>query len=207
MLQVKLGSGDALKADSYVFACGPWLGKVFPFLAPSITPTRQEVFFFGTDAGDLRFTDEQLPVWSDDSHIEVQGHTGKHWFYGIPGNHWRGFKIADDTRGAAVDATTMERNISDEALATARAYLSVRFPDIAKAPLVESRVCQYENSTDQNFILDRHPEAENVWIVGGGSGHGFKHGPAIGEMVSDALLGLKAPPVEFKLARLINSSS
>jgi sarcosine oxidase len=73
---------------------------------------------------------------------------------------------------------------------------------MAGAPLLESRVCQYENSTDQEFIVDRHPEAENVWIVGGGSGHGYKHGPAMGELVSDAVLGVKAPPKEFLLARL-----
>lgn len=201
MRDIRLSSGEALKADAYVFACGPWLGNVLPFLCPTITPTRQEVFFFGTAAGDLHFTDTQLPVWSDDSKREVDGFPGKHWFYGIPGNQWRGFKIADDMRGATVDPTAMERQISAEGLAAARAYLGFRFPELRDAPLVESRVCQYENSTDQNFILDRHPEAENVWIVGGGSGHGFKHGPAFGEIVSDAVLGTKAPPGEFALSR------
>jgi monomeric sarcosine oxidase len=190
---VRLSSGDTVTADAYVFACGPWLGKVFPFLEKSIAPTRQEVFFFGTAEGDARFTDAELPVWID---------IGKR-FYGIPGNEWRGFKVADDTRGATVDPTTLEREISAPALASARAFVRLRFPDMAKAPLVESRVCQYENSTDQNFILDRHPEADNVWIVGGGSGHGFKHGPAMGEMVSDAVRGTKAAPPEFALARLL----
>ena len=207
MSGLKLASGETLSADIYVFACGPWLGKVFPFLSPVITPTRQEVFFFGTAAGDLRFTDAQLPVWSDDSKRDLDGFPGKHWFYGIPGNQWRGFKIADDMRGTTVDPTSMERKISEEGLAAARAYLRLRFPQLKDAPLVESRVCQYENSTDQNFILDRHPEAENVWIVGGGSGHGFKHGPAMGEMVRDAALGVKAAPIEFKLDRLLKKSS
>src|SRR6184192_2884236 len=203
MREIKLGSGEVLNADAYVFACGPWLGKVFSFLAPTVTPTRQEVFFFGTAAGDLRFTDTQLPIWSDDSKREIDGFPGKHWFYGIPGNQWRGFKIADDMRGATVDPTRMERQISAEGLAAARAYLRFRFSELRDAPLAESRVCQYENSIDQNFILDRHPEAENVWIVGGGSGHGFKHGPAIGKLVSDAVLGIKAPPAEFLLGRLV----
>jgi glycine/D-amino acid oxidase-like deaminating enzyme len=207
MRDVKLGSGETLKADAYVFACGPWLGKVFSFLSPTIMPTRQEVFFFGTAAGDLRFTDARLPVWSDDSKRDLNGFPGRHWFYGIPGNHWRGFKIADDMRGPAIDPTTMEREISAEGLAAARAYLRMRFPELADAPLVEGRVCQYENSTDQNFILDHHPEAENVWIAGGGSGHGFKHGPAFGEMASDAVLGVKAPPSEFGLSRLMKKSS
>jgi glycine/D-amino acid oxidase-like deaminating enzyme len=79
----------------------------------------------------------------------------------------------------------------------------MRFPALINAPLLESRVCQYENSTDHYFILDRHPEAENVWIVGGGSGHGFKHGPVMGEMVADAVLDTKAPPTEMALGRLL----
>jgi glycine/D-amino acid oxidase-like deaminating enzyme len=95
----------------------------------------------------------------------------------------------------------LEREHSAERLAAARAYLKLRFPALADAPLLESRVCQYEDSTDQNFILEQHPEAENVWILGGGSGHGFKHGPAFGQMASESVLGLKAPPREFALRR------
>jgi glycine/D-amino acid oxidase-like deaminating enzyme len=202
MQGITVTSGEILNADAYVFACGPWLGEVFSFLAPMIVPTRQEVFFFGTAAGDLRFTEGQLPVWIDNSR-----HDSKRLFYGVPGNHWRGFKIADDTRGPVVDPTSMERQISTEGLASARTYLRRRFPTLADAPLVESRVCQYESSTDQNFILDRLPDAENVWIVGGGSGHGFKHGPVLGEMVSDAVLGLKMPPRELGLGRLLKKGS
>jgi len=198
MQGVSTSAGEILTADQYVFAPGPWLAKVFPFLASSITPTRQEVFFFGAPAGDLRFTEAQLPTWIDG---------GKTPFFGVPGNHWRGFKIADDTRGPVIDPSTMERQISQEKLEAARAYLRLRFPALAGAPLLESRVCQYENSTDHNFILDRHPEAENVWIVGGGSGHGFKQGPVLGEMVADAALGLKAPPAEMGLGRLLKIGS
>ena len=193
---VTFGEGKILKADCYLFALGPWLGKVFPFLASSITPTRQEVFFFGAPAGDVRFNEDHLPTWIDG---------GKRPFFGVPGNHWRGFKIADDTRGPVIDPTTMEREISQEKLSAARDYMRMRFPALAGAPLLESRVCQYENSNDHNFILDRHPDAENVWIVGGGSGHGFKHGPVIGEMVADAVLESKAPPPEMGIARLIRN--
>jgi len=194
MQGINIGTSEVLTADYYVFALGPWLGKIFTFLTSIITPTRQEVFFFGTPAGDVRFTEAQLPTWIDG---------GKSPFFGVPGNHWRGFKIADDTRGPVIDPTTVERQISEEKLASARAYLRMRFPALANAPLVESRVCQYENSTDHNFILDRQPDAGNVWIVGGGSGHGFKHGPVMGEMVADAVLDLKQPPKEMGLGRLL----
>jgi glycine/D-amino acid oxidase-like deaminating enzyme len=192
---IRTNVGPVLRADAYVFALGPWLGQVFPFLAKSITPTRQEVFFFGTPSGDTRFNEEHLPTWIDG---------GKRQFFGVPGNQWRGFKIADDARGPVIDPSTMERQISAEKLEAARSYLRMRFPAMVDAPLLESRVCQYENSTDHYFILDRHPEAENAWIVGGGSGHGFKHGPVVGEMVADAVVGAKAPPSEMALSRLLD---
>ena len=194
MQPLRLGDGSTVTADSYVFACGPWLGSLFPqVLGAKIAPTRQEVFFFGVPAGDARFEPPAMPVW-----IEV----GERLFYGIPGNERRGFKVADDTRGPAFDPTGGQRVVGEEALGRARALLARRFPALAEAPLVESRVCQYENSPDLHFVLDRHPEAPNAWLVGGGSGHGFKFAPAWGEQVADTVLGRRAPEPFFTLARL-----
>lgn len=189
-----LSDGSRLTADRYVFACGPWLGRIFPeAIGDRIQPTRQEVFFFGAPAGDPRYSEEGLPVWIDN---------GARLFYGIPGSEWRGFKIADDTHGEPIDPTTAERVPSDRGRRRARAYMEFRFPGLAGAPLLEARVCQYENSPDGRFIIDRHPEAGNVWIAGGGSGHGFKHGPAVGEIVADLVLGAARPDPFFALARL-----
>ncbi len=190
-------SSQSLKADIYVFACGPWLGKLFPeTIGDLVQPTKQDIFFFGTPAGDDRFSDKHLPVWGD--------HRGR-FRYGIPGavsgDARRGFKIADDTRGPAFDPTDGERVVSPETLTDIRAYVGFRFPALRNAPLVETRVCQYEQTPDSHFILDRHPQNENVWIVGGGSGHGFKHGPAIGEMMADLILRNRQPAAIFQLAR------
>ncbi|HSS45340.1 MAG TPA: FAD-dependent oxidoreductase, partial [Thermoanaerobaculia bacterium] len=138
-----------------------------------------------------RFDEEHLPVW-----VEVP-----RFWYGIPGNDRRGFKVADDARGAAFDPTTGDRVASAEGLRAARDYAAMRFPGLAAAPLLESRVCQYENSPDHHFLVDRHPEAENVWLVGGGSGHGFKHGPALGEIVASNVLGGKPLEPLFLLRR------
>ena len=193
---VKLTDGAELDADQFVFACGPWLGKIFPdVLGDRIQPTRQQVFFLGTPAGTHRFDEESLPTWIDH---------GARPFYGIPGNEWRGFKIADDARGPAFDPTSGERTITAEALNEARAYLAMRFPEMEHAPLVESRVCQYENTPDHHFILDRHPDLENVVIAGGGSGHGYKHGPAFGERIAGVVMGKRQPESLFRLARLKN---
>lgn len=191
--EVVLSDGSRLSADRYVFACGPWLGRLFPdVIGGRVTPTRQEVFFFGTPPGDARYLEDRLPAWIDN---------GERIFYGIPGNEWRGFKVADDTRGPVVDPTTQERLPGKKALAPARDYMEFRFPGLKGAPLLEARVCQYENSPDSRFIIDRHPQAGNVWLVGGGSGHGFKHGPAVGERVADLVLGTKPPDPFFALSR------
>lgn len=179
----------AKTADAVVFACGPWLGRLFPdFVGNAVAPSKQEILFFGAAAGDRRFTD--FPVWVD---------FADRIFYGIPSVENRGFKIADDTRGPAADPTTLERVVSREAVDRARQKLAQRFPDLANAPLVESRVCQYENSPDGHYIIDRHPEAANVYVVGGGSGHGYKLGPALGEHVASVVLGKRKMLDRFRL--------
>jgi len=188
-----LSDGSKLAADRYVFACGPWLGKLFPrTVGPHFISTKQDVFFFGTPAGDDRYDEGVLPVWADHS---------DHFMYGIPGNQNRGFKLADDTRGPQFDPTSGERLVDNDRLTAARRYLAYRFPGMKNAPLLETRVCQYENTSDHNFIVDRLPRNANVWIVGGGSGHGFKHGPGVGEMVSRLVLKEETAEAVYQLAR------
>jgi len=158
-----------------VFACGPWLPKVFPdLLGERIFPTRQEVFYFGPPAGDDRFRAPAMPVWVDFSE-EI---------YGLPDFEGRGFKVSLDRHGLAIDPDTGSRVFTPETLAAVRGFVGRRFPALKDAPLVLSEVCQYENTSNGDFLIDRHPERENVWLVGGGSGHGFKHGPALGEYVT-----------------------
>lgn len=194
-----LSAGSQLKADFYVFACGPWLGKLFPkTIGKLVRATRQDIFFFGTAAGDARFHDPNTPVWAD--------HRGK-FRYGIPGSDHRGFKIADDTRGPDFDPTDGERVVDPRNLEDAREYIGFRFPDMKGAPLIESRVCQYEQSPDNHFIVDRHPENENVWLLGGGSGHGFKHGPAVGEMMAQLILKDGEPQKFWRLSRFAKTSN
>jgi sarcosine oxidase len=189
----------SVSADRYVFACGPWLGKLFPqTVGPHFVSTRQDVFFFGTPAGDSRYDEGNVPVWADH---------GDHFIYGIPGNQGRGFKFADDTRGPEFDPTSGQRLVSEDGLAEARRYLAYRFPGMKDAPLLETRVCQYENTTDHNFIVDRVPGNQNVLIVGGGSGHGFKHGPALGEMVAKLVLKDETADPLYRLARFAANSA
>jgi glycine/D-amino acid oxidase-like deaminating enzyme len=192
--QLPLSDGSRLEADVFLFACGPWLGALFPDVIGSrVTPTRQEVFYFGTPPGDTRHSDDRLPVWVD---------FGERLIYGIPGNVHRGFKLADDTPGPRFDPTSGSRDLTREGVEAMRAFLKRRFPALAAAPFLGGEVCQYEASPDSHFIVDRHPAASNVWIAGGGSGHGYKMGPAMGEVLAAALLGAPLPTREWSLARL-----
>ncbi len=97
--------------------------------------------------------------------------------------------------------------MNEDRLAEARRYLAYRFPGMKDAPLVETRVCQYEDTADHNFIIDRHPANENVWIVGGGSGHGFKHGPALGEMVARLVIKDETAEAVYRLSRFAQKSN
>lgn len=195
---IVLSDESYLSADIYVFACGPWMGRLFPkTIRDLIRPTKQDVFFFGPPSRDsVYFTDAYFPVWAD--------HRDQ-FYYGIPGSDRRGFKIADDTRGPDFDPTNGERVISPDTLKRVREYVEFRFPALRNAPLIETRVCQYEQTPDSHFIVDRHPLNENVWLLGGGSGHGFKHGPAIGEMMAELILGDGRPLKIWSLNRFVLS--
>jgi glycine/D-amino acid oxidase-like deaminating enzyme len=194
LTNISMSDGSTLTADHVVFACGPWMAQLFPdVIGRRIVATRQEVFFFATPAGDTRYDFGSLPVWV---------HLGERLVYGVPSHERRGLKVADDTAGEEVDPTTMERVPSAAGLARAREILRERFPALAGAPLVEARVCQYEASSDGHFLVDRHPALENVWLVGGGSGHGFKMGPALGEHVTALVQGRAVVNPLFAYGRL-----
>ena len=183
--------GGVLGADIFVFACGPWLGSLFPdALGRLVTPTRQEVLYFDDPTPERAFDASHSPVW-----VEVGART----MYGIPGNARHRFKIGDDSAGAVFDPTSGSRDVTASSVAIAREYLSRRFPALADARLAGGEVCQYEATPDAHFVIDRHPSAPNVWIVGGGSGHGFKMGPVVGEIVRAAVLDEADPDPTFRL--------
>ena len=192
---LKTADGSTIAADRYVFACGAWLGKLFPrVIGNAIRPTRQEVFYFGTPAGDTQYEPERCPVWLHEGPGGVS--------YGIPGNDGRGMKVADDVKGPKIDPTKSSRAPTARAMGWAKAELAARFPGLAGAPVAEARTCVYENSPDGHLILDVHPHAENVWLAGGGSGHGYKLGPSIGRHLSSLVGGVSPAVHAFGVARL-----
>lgn len=189
---IKTVSGKEIAAGAYVFACGPWLPTLFPdLLGELIHVTRQEVFFFGVAAGDASFNRGVMPAWIDFNDL----------VYGLPNLDGRGIKIAIDAHGPEFDPDRGERVVTTAGLNAVREYLAQRVPRLAKAPVTETRVCQYENTSNGDFLIDKHPTAENVWLVGGGSGHGFKHGPAVGEYVARMIIGDGMAEPRFSLAQ------
>jgi monomeric sarcosine oxidase len=179
---IQTRDGESLSASRFVFACGPWLPKVFPeALGSRIFPTRQEVFFFAAEGGDTRFLPGRLPGWADFNEGDI--------YYGMPDLEGRGVKIAHDQHGPAIDPDSGDRLPTPRVIAEVREFMKRRFPGLANRPLVESRVCQYENSSNGDLLIDRHPQWENVVLVGAGSGHGFKHGPAVGKYAAQLVNG------------------
>jgi glycine/D-amino acid oxidase-like deaminating enzyme len=184
--EVHLDDGSTVTGDLFVFACGAWLPQVFrQLLGGRIRPTRQVVVYFGTSAGDRRFGPDRMPAWID----------FPAGIYGTPDIDGRGVKVGLDDHGPAIDPDRDDRVADDASVQKARDWLARRLPALTGAPVNETRVCQYENTATGDFLIDRHPDCSNVWIVGGGSGHGFKHGPAVGEMAARlALTGEPAHP-------------
>jgi glycine/D-amino acid oxidase-like deaminating enzyme len=188
-------NGREIAAEHVVFACGPWLPKLFPdLLGGLIYVTKQEIFFLGVPPGDDLFKPPKLPVWVDFNDL----------VYAMPNLDARGFKLAIDAHGPEFDPDHGERVVSETSIPAVREYLKRRMPLLADAPVMETRVCQYENTSNGDFLIDRHPALKNVWLVGGGSGHGFKHGPAVGEYVTAMISGNARPEPRFSLAQKEN---
>ena len=175
------GPAETLTAETYVFALGPWFPKAFPeLMGARIRTPLGHVHYFGTPPGDDRFTFPNLPSYN------FPGVTG--WPALPPDN--RGFRVR--MRGdTPTDPDTSPRVFERKQDKLAREFVKQRFPLLTDAPLLETRACHYELSASRNFIIDRHPELENVWLAGGGSAEGFKFGPMVGEYVAQRVLNLE----------------
>lgn len=192
LVDVTLVPGERLSADLFVFACGPWLPKVLPeAMTDRLRTPLGHVYYFGTPDNDQRFVHPNFPSYN------VPSVTG---WPGLPPDN-RGFRVRTGGRPPE-DPDTSVRWIDPTFHPRIRAFLAERFPLLKDAPLLETRACHYESSVDRNFIVDRHPELENVWIAGGGSAEGFKFGPVIGEYIAKRVLGAETDPAlaaEFRL--------
>ena len=182
---VALEGGGRLEADRVVWACGAWLPGLFPGIV-ELRVTRQDTTFF--EVGPAWRTPD-VPGWVD--------YDGS--FYGVGDLDRVGMKVAADAEGPPFDPDRDPRVPGAGCEAGARGYLKRRFPALAGAPFRGAIVCQYELTADTNFIAAPHPEHPRVWLLGGGSGHGFKHGPAFAEYAGRLIGGEEAPDPRFAL--------
>lgn len=193
LLSLALDGGDTVAAGNFVFAVGPWAGKLMPGIArPRVNVYRSEYLYYGTPAGDPRFSWPHQPLWHD--------HIRGGWGFG---SIERGLKysVAPGPR-VALDPDTAERLPREELIRSSRAYIATRFPALAGAPIMESRVCQVDDANTTNFLIDRHPDFDNVYLAFAGGGHGFKHGPMVGDYVADMVMGRPLEPDAQALFRL-----
>jgi sarcosine oxidase len=159
------------------------LRTLFPeVLGARIDTPRREVFLFGPPAGDARFSWPNLPVFSEAT------------YYGFPDFDHRGLKVCPVGGVVEMDPDSDERVVTPHYVRRAHEYVARRFPAMRGQPVIETRVCQLENTADEHFVIDRHPDFDNVWLAGGGSGHGFKHGPVLGEYIAARALGRPTSP-------------
>lgn len=179
--RVRIGD-QVLEADRVVWACGPWLGKLFPGLA-QVRATRQVVVFFDSPP-EWR----GAPGWVDYDRS----------FYGHGNVDGWGVKVAPDAEGPAADPDALG-DAGEISEILAREYMAERFPSLRHPRLVAARTCPYELTADTNFIAAPHPEHAGVWLLGGGSGHGFKHAPALAERMAAWLAGDEPPDPRFGL--------
>jgi len=171
-------NGRRLHSDVFIFACGSWLPKLFPRELEVIRPTRQELFFFEAPQSAAAFDPARMPVWIDQTDERLP--------YGFPNIDGAGIKVAFHRSGPSFDPDTGNRSVTDSQIAEAADYLRSRFPSLPIA-LKATRVCHYESTPNADLLADRHPAFDNVWLIGGGSGHGFKHAPGIAESLLQAV--------------------
>jgi sarcosine oxidase len=183
---VALDDGRVLEADRVVWACGAWLNALFPGVL-DLRITQQDVFYFGASAA---WRTPGVPTWVDYDEAA----------YGTGDVDGRGVKVCSDREGPAGFDVDGDRVPLREHKARARELLALRFPALARAPVVGTRVCHYELTADTRFLVAPHPAHDGrVWLLGGGSGHGFKHGPALAERVERWIAGDEAPEPMFGL--------
>jgi len=184
---VVLTNGEMISADHVVVATGSWTTDLFPELAGSLRSVGQPVFHLRPKNPEA-FRPEVFPVFGADI-----SRTG---YYGFPANADGIVKIANHGIGRSMHPDSLDRVVTPEQEKAFREFLAQSFPSLADAPIVYTRICVYGDSLDEHFWISRHPAIEGLVLAAGGSGHGFKFGPVIGDLVVDALHGVPNPVLQ-----------
>jgi monomeric sarcosine oxidase len=188
--RVILADGTPLDADRVVVTAGPWVHDVLPELPLPVRATRQQVCYLG-GLSPTQFGVGRFPVF-----------LANMAYYGFPliGAGW--FKVAAHIFGPTVDPNVPYAPDAAE-IERVRDFLRHTIPAAADAELVATDCCMYDLSPDEHLILDAHPGGAGVIIGSGFSGHGFKFGIVVGELLAALALGQTPlfPLEQFRLSR------
>lgn len=176
-LQVTTNKGH-YHTNKLIVAAGAWLQTLAAELALPLHCTRQTLFWFEPTAHAEYFTPSNFPIY-------ILEHEPERYFYGFP-NLGAGCKAAIHHEGEATHAEHVRREVSAAEVLPLRRLLEKFLPE-ANGPLLKTAVCMYTNTPDAHFLLDFHPQNENVLLVSPCSGHGFKFSSALGECVAQLL--------------------
>ncbi len=184
LTNVTLEPEGTLSAEIFIFALGPWYPYVFPeLMGKKMRTSIGHTIYFAVPSGDNRFIYPNMPSYG------VPSCTG----WPALGRDHRGFRVRTGGRPAE-NPETSDRWIAQEFHERPREILEQYFPDLVGAPISETRACHYESTVDRNWIIDKHPDYQNAWIIGGGSAEAFKSGPVIGEYIAKRVLGIEDDP-------------
>lgn len=185
---------DTYHAGRLVITAGPWATNLLAQLRVPLTVMRQVPHWFGT-TDDAWFRRDRFPIYMAD--------TPGGYYYGVPVIDANGHKIARHYGQPELSGPEhIAREVRAEDETDVRAFLSRHVP-AANGPRRHASVCIYTLTPDRHFILDRHPEHEQIAIAAGFSGHGFKFATVVGEIMADfAESGRTAHPIDmFRLSR------
>jgi sarcosine oxidase len=182
------------RAERVVFCGGAWSSPLLDGLNVELKVTRQILAWFWPRRPEL-FSLDNFPCWALDLQPRDKA-AGLHYgFPMLPSNP--GFKMARHFPGRPADPDTVDRSVLDGDIEELRPVLRDVIPD-ADGPMISHRTCLYTNSADGHFIVDFHPQCENVIIACGFSGHGFKFASVMGEALADlAADGRSDLPIDF----------
>ena len=183
--------GKPLEADVIVIATGPWMDEMFPrTIGPISVIMGINVLYTSTPDGSDMFDYTRMPCWIDHG-------MGS---FGLPSVEGSGVKAAVVIPHEPIDINNDERLIRRESLAKTRSYIRKRLPGLIGQRVVDSKFNQVILTPDTHFVVDWHPEHQNVLFAGGCSGHLFKHGPTFGDFAAGVAMKEYGTADRFKVA-------
>lgn len=186
--RLRLANGERVAAEQVVVAAGAWTPMLVPDLQDVMHAVGQPVFHLRPPEPE-RYRPPNFHTFA-----AAVAQTGWYGFSLHP--HENVLKLANHGVGRPIDPRLDERVVTDDQFDMLRDFLAQTFPGLVHAPVVYTRLCLYCDVLDGHFWIDRHPQIEGLTVSSGGSGHGFKFAPVLGDLTADAVEGKENPDLK-----------